>query len=544
MGDTERGSANAARTTRGWRPVSPLGLLASAAGVGLGVLTPIYIATNTDLSGSRFLLSILLAAVAVLLIVEGVSRARAAKQWRTVVGAGVAIELVSLALVLVPTSNGDTLPSDGGLRFSLRPTAPELFHVVFHEPIPWPSAEDDWAELHRRGGIDVGDSHFNLILANESSTPISVLSIRAEVVGSEPMPRGTDTWRYSQGEEGVGKLVTLLPNAQRGSIGRMYENTGQVFGRESLSKRSPYFQSKYILLKPGEVYPATLTVLADTRRTISYRLTAEGESANHHFVAHSPVYQLVGRFEDPYQRLFAHYYVKGHDPKVCTPTPENPWIDARNGDRFSACPHGLGVPYEVAPPSASRFPPGDLSLSLGLTPGEQSAKVDDVLVGAVPAAASRPDVVKPLLGSLGAWDRCSVYSPDTRYWTATWERWELRLVFDSEDEGDCTPSSHAGLRQLSLYESRMTVSTDLGPIDLGSSAQLPPAISRVTGAGEMLESERLLVVQGVSPCDPTSPDLSRYQIGAEVPGGIVTLRESLISGKVDYLTTTLPARGC
>src|SRR6185436_10627874 len=129
---------------------------------------------------------------------------------------------------------------------------------------------------------------------------------------------------------------------------------------------------------------------------------AEGRSADHHFAVHSPVYRIVGRFEDPYQRLFARYYTKGHDPHDCTPTPRNPWIDARNTDRFPACPHGLGRPYEVQPPSSSKYPPGELRMRLGITPGRQSAAIDDIVLGSAPTAASRAGVVEPLLRSLGA----------------------------------------------------------------------------------------------------------------------------------------------
>jgi hypothetical protein len=339
---SKRGSSTErARARVHWRPVSSGRALASAMVAALGVLTPIYLATDTGLSGPRFLLAILLATGAVLLIVEAISRARLERRWHSLVALGVLAEVASLLIVLVPSSHGGAVSRHRGLRLGLRQTAPELFAVAFSKPIPWPSAREGWSDLHRRGGIDVHDSHFRLILANESPAPISVLSVNAEVVGSKPLPHGTYAWRYSQGDEGVGKLVTLLPNGRRGSVAKTYPGADQVIDPETLSTKTPFFETKYILLQPGEVYPATLTVQAEISKTIRYRLTAEGESANRHFVVRSPTYQIVGRFEDPEQLLFARYYSKGHDPYACTPTPKNPWVDAHLTDRFSVCPHGL-----------------------------------------------------------------------------------------------------------------------------------------------------------------------------------------------------------
>lgn len=114
---------------------------------GLGLLTPIYLATNTD---------------------------------------RVAAGLASLLIALMPISDGNAEAGNGGLRFSVRPSAPDLLHVAFRKQIPQPSAREGWGELRRRGGIDVGDSRFHLTLANESSEPISVLNVHAEVLGSKP----------------------------------------------------------------------------------------------------------------------------------------------------------------------------------------------------------------------------------------------------------------------------------------------------------------------------------------------------------------------
>jgi hypothetical protein len=545
MGDTTGNSAKRANPIRDWRPVSSSRALAGATVAALGVLTPIYLGTNADLSGVRFLLSIVLATFAVLLIVEGVNRARAAAGWRPTVAIGIIAAILSMAVVLAPFSKGNAVQGDGGLRLTMRPTAPELFRLAFREPIGWPSGREGWPQLHRRGGIDVDNSHFQLILANEGPIPISVLSIRVEVLGSEPLPHGTLAWRYSQGDEGVGKLAALIPNGRRGSIARVYESSERAFDAETLATETPYFQSRYILLNPGEVYPATLTVKAETPRAIRYKVIVEGESANRRFVLHSPVYRLVGSFEDSYQTQFARYYSKGHDPHACTPTPNNPWVDARNTDRFSACPNGLGSMYEVQPPSSSKFPPGELRLNLNVTSGRQSASIDGVVVGAAPTAVARADVVRPLLSSLGAWDRCTEYLPSTGYWTARWERLGLRLTFISEGRDDCTAASPARVREIEIAEKSVRVATDLGPIETEAPAEdVPGALQRLLTVEETTEYDRVLVAPGGSVCNPAKPDLSRFQVAESLPGGILALNEPLSSGTISGLTVTLPPTEC
>jgi hypothetical protein len=537
--------AKRANSIRDWRPVSSSRTLAGATVAALGVLTPIYLGTNTDLSGARFLLSIALATFAVLLIVEGVNRARTATGWRPTVAIGVLAAILSMGVVLAPSSKVSAVQGDGGLRLTLRPAAPELFRLAFRKSIGWPSRREGWSELHRRGGIDVYHSHFQLILANEGPIPISVLSIRVEVLGSEPLPHGTLAWRYSQGDEGVGKLAALIPNGRPGSVARIYESSEQAFDTETLATETPYFQSRYILLNPGEVYPATLTVQAETPRMIRYRVIAEGESADRRFVLHSPVYRVVGGFKDPYQTQFARYYSKGHDPHICTPAPRNPWIDARNADRFSACPNGLGGMYEIQPPSSSKFPPGELRLDLHVTSGRQSANIDGVVVGTAPTAVAQADVVRPLLSSLGAWDRCTEYLPDVGYWTASWERLGLRLTFTSEGEDDCTAASPAPVREIEIAEKPARVATDLGPIETEAPAEdVPSDLQRLLTVEETTEYDRVLVAPGSSVCNPARPDLSRFQVAESLPGGILALNEPLSSGTISGLTVTLPPTKC
>ncbi|HEX7280115.1 MAG TPA: hypothetical protein VF255_10895, partial [Solirubrobacterales bacterium] len=459
---------------------------------GLGLLIPIYGTANPDLTGLRFVAAIALAAGAILLLVEGVQRIRSGERRRGpwLCGIGVVLALASALLGLIPADAGgaDDDTAGGGLRLDLRPTAPDLFHLAFEREIPLPRSGEGWAELRRRGGIDIGDSRFRLILANEGPRPISVLSVKAEVLGSEPMPRGTETHVYTQGDEGIDSFLALLPDGEEGSSAPVYASGDRVLSREELETKTPFFESSYVLLRPGEVYPADLTIQADTPRTIEYRLVAEGESADERFVVRSRPYRLVGDFEDPYQKRFARYYTFGYDPSTCTDAPENDWIDSRTRRRSLACPYGPGHPYAEQPPSEAEYPPGDLQVSLQLGRGRQSATISGVEVGAAPAAVPVPGVVEPLLRSLGTWTSCSVFSPSTDYWTARWEAWGLDLTFESDGgTTDCTPRSPAALREINLREEPGRVDTEKGPVLLGSVAPAP--VRRLAEPSEESEYE-------------------------------------------------------
>jgi hypothetical protein len=516
--------------------------LGAALLAGIGLLIPIYTSANRDLSGFRFIGAIALAAGAIVLLVEGVQRIRGRRQGPLLCGLGAGLALASLLLALWP-ANSDA-GGDGGLRLDLRPTAPSIFRLAFEREIPLPRAGEGWAELRRRGGIDVGDSHFRLILANEGSRPISVLAVRVEVLGSKPMPSGTEAHQYTQGDEGVDRFLAFLPDGRKGSVAQVYAPGNRAVGREELEAQTPFFGSRYVLLRPGEVYPAALTVEAETARTISYRLVAEGESANRRFVVHSRVYRLVGAFEDRYQERFSRYYTHEHDPSTCTENPDNPWIDSRFDRRSLACPYGPGHPYEERPPSAAEYPPGRFQLSLRLGRGRQSAAISGVAVGTAPASEPVADVVKPLLRSLGSWTSCTVFLPSPSYWTARWEAWNLDLIF-SGDGGttDCTPRSHAEVREIAIHEPPGKVETELGSIVLGSRS-VPKEIERLAEPGEEPGYEPVFVVPGSAPCNPGKPDSSRYGVADDLPSGILSWAEEPPSRAVSEVRITLPDHGC
>lgn len=508
---------------------------------GLGLLIPFYTTANEDLAGARFISAIVLAAGAILLVLEGVQRIRADERGKLLCGLGAGLGLASLLLALLPANSA--AGNGGGLRLDLRPTAPDLFTLAFEDELPLPQADEGWGELHRRGGIDVGRSHFRMILANEGPRPVSILSIQAEVLGSQPTPDGTIAHQYSQGDEGIDRFLAFLPNDRKGSVADIYAPGRGTVDRSKLNSKTPFFASTYVLLRPGEVYPAALTIEADTQRTITYRLVAEGESADQRFVVRSRPYRLVGDFEDPYQEQFGRYYTLGHDPSTCTENPQNPWIDARVTRRSLACPYGAGQPYSKRPPSESEYPPGSFQVDLRLARGKQSATISGVEVGGPPAATPVPNVVKPLLRSLGTWTACSVLSPSDGYWTAKWEDWGLELTFPSDGgTTDCTPASPAPVQEIEVRNPEQKVDTEVGSVTIGATS-VPKAISHLAEPGEGLEDASAFFVPGSSPCDPSQTDLYRFEIGGELSSGILAWEILDPPGVVTRATTTLAEAG-
>jgi hypothetical protein len=511
-------------------------------GSGLSLLIAVYLATNRALAGWRFLLAVILTACAIILLVEAFHRFRERDRWRLIGSGGLGLAMVALLVALVP-SHPSASAAGAGLRIELEPRAPGLFHLAFEKRIRLPSADEGWPQLRKRGGIDVGSSHFRMVLANRTSRPITVFNVHAEVLHSKAPPRGTYAWAYSQGDEGLDRLVAFIPEARRGSVGSLYRASEPHQGREELEARRPYFENRYVSLAPGEVFPTVLTIETEVPRTVEYRLVAEGESATSRFVVRSNPQRIVGEVEDPYQQAFARYYQFGHDVTDCTPTPDNPWVDARNTTRSLSCPSGLGHPYEVAPPDEADYPQGNLDLELQVGLDSQSVAISGVEVGAAPAAAPVPGVAKELLKALGAWTRCTVFSPSRSYWSAEWEQWELEVTFTSNrDLSDCTPRSRSHVQEVELRGTGETARTNLGPITLGS-GDVPGPLSRVAEPAEA-EGDPGFLVPGVMPCDPGRKDAVRTRLVWGESSGILLWYENSATSEVEQVVINLPDEPC
>lgn len=336
------------------RFVSSVATLAVAAATGAGLLVPLYPAANKELSGALLILAVALGGFAVMLLTEAVNREREKRDWRAGAAIGAVLAVASLLLALLPGSEHEDAIAQppGGLGLSLRPVEPEFFSVALEQEIPLPGPREDWSALRARGAVDVGDSGFHMILANDSPEPISVLSIRALVTESKSIPDGTYAWHPAQGGEALPQMTTVISSAKPGGTGAVFE--GFLNPDEQLPS-STYFQTNYILLEPGEVYPVEMTVRARPARTIRYRFVASGESATRRFIVRSRAFKIVGWIDDPDQRMFARYYRMGYMPWECTPTPENGWVDVTLGAHSAACPEGVESPGSIPLPEGGGF---------------------------------------------------------------------------------------------------------------------------------------------------------------------------------------------
>lgn len=280
--------------------------LAVAVVSGIGVLTSVFLAANRNLTGWHYLAAIVLAAVALLLLVEAYNRAQAKVSWIAIGAIGGVATCASLVFVVIPANHhsaatGEQVRASGpssvsvtgndGLKFSSRLIPRELPKLAFYDQISLPKANEGWSQLRRRGGIDVGSADLRLLLEDRSPEPISVLSVRVEVLESRPRPRGTLAYEFSQGGEGIEQLAAVIHQVHPGTIARVYPRSAAMLDPSKREKSTPYFKTAYILLRPGEVDPVSLTVIAETSRLVRFRLIAEGRSAGHTFVRRSPALQ-------------------------------------------------------------------------------------------------------------------------------------------------------------------------------------------------------------------------------------------------------------
>jgi hypothetical protein len=546
------------------------------------VLTSVYAAANHDLTGWHFLVAILFGGGTLGLVVEAFYRSQAQVPWLSIGLTGALCAVVSLTFVALPANHqatasegraqaGDGAPAGGaegeapapavggnraggGLSFSARPLGRELFRLAFYKPITLPRPKETADQLRQRGGIEVGAGDFRILLGNTSSEPIAVLSVRVEVLGSKPRPEGALAYQFSQGAEGVAQLGATITQTRPGATVRLYESAAAsgVGGKKSAPS---YFATNFIHLEPGEVNPLALTVHAEPHRLVRFRFVAEGSSARHHFVERTPSYGLVGGIGLPEER-YERVYVDGQFPGVCTATPESPWYDERLswGTGGTSCPEGAEGPREIPLSDPAAYPPGRFHLDLNLGAGRQSAAIDGVGLGTLPAAQPKGSAALPLLRALGAWSTCVDRWPLPGYWTAIWEKWGLFLVFSGDDARNCTPQSSSSVRQIELVDRGQVVHTNRGDVAIGTNTAAVPRGIREAATDEGGSDEPQLVVPGVSPCDPVVP-AERPQVLPERSGGILALDlgeprsdnaagEEVRSREVDGAITTLPGDEC
>jgi hypothetical protein len=396
-----------------------------------------------------------------------------------------------------------------------------------------------------------------MILSNTSSEPVTVVSVRLEVLGSEPRPEGALAYKFTQGAEGLAQLGAMISQTRPGTVARLYDSSRGIPSPQQRKTTPPYFETTLVHLEPGEVYPGSVSVQAEPQRLVHFRFIAEGSSARHHFVERSPTYSIVGGYGLPSLERYDRVYVEGQFPGICTATPESNWYDQRlsygNGGG-TICPEGAEAPKEIALSNPAAYPTGRFHLDLRLDQGAQSAIVDGVTLGAAPAARSRGSVAMPLLLRLGAWSTCIDHWPVPGDWTAAWEKWGLFLVFAGEDSQDCTAASRSPVHQIEVSEWGQVVHTDRGAVEIGTDPATIPQAIQDAGTVEPSSDEPEIVVPGVSACDPHVPEY-RPQVPSERRGGILAIHvrepkfdnhlgKEVHLSEVDGVITTLPEEEC
>jgi hypothetical protein len=191
--------------------------------------------------------------------------------------------------------------SKSPLRVDVQPKPEEFFDIAFDHNIGMPAANEGWASLHERGGIDNVASLFELTLANRSPTSLTVTNIEAVVFKSWPAPSAWDGTQASQGGNGLAQFSAWLTSATP-RTGVPVSQSGSGGGKLN---GPPYFETHYISLQPGEIYQAAITIISTVEdRELEYGFVVDGNTAASSFMVTTTPKQLITR-----GRFYAHNYV-------------------------------------------------------------------------------------------------------------------------------------------------------------------------------------------------------------------------------------------
>lgn len=216
--------------------------------------------------------------------------------------------------------------STNPLRVAFQAVAPPDFEIAFPYDIGLPAASEQWAALHARGGIDIGQADFDVTLANRSQLPLTITNIEARILASEAAPTAWHGAVFTQGDEPIDTLVANLESASTGSTAPLHWAPG---GIASLSGPL-FFKSHDISLQPGEVHQTVITafVKASVAQELRYRFDISGNTANGSFSVRTPSFRITA-----FANAYAHSYWTlqlGH----C-------WVVATSGG-FPRCPSAGG----------------------------------------------------------------------------------------------------------------------------------------------------------------------------------------------------------
>ena len=209
------------------------------------------------------------------------------------------------------------------LRVAFDQVAPGIYSVAFGNPISLPNPSEDWASLHRRGGVDVGESNFRLTLANQTAAPLTVTNIEAVVDGSAPAPTGALASVYTQGASLLEEFGVELTSDAIGTTAQFHRQEPTETSAGSPSVAPAFFHSHYIRVPPHDLYEAKVSVVSTVDRRVEYGFVVTGDSARGSFS-----YRLAPRF------TIAQYAQKARTKFVHSYW----WL-----------PHALGGPCWIAP---------------------------------------------------------------------------------------------------------------------------------------------------------------------------------------------------
>jgi hypothetical protein len=216
--------------------------------------------------------------------------------------------------------------SKSPLRVEVQAKPLQFFDIAFDHDIGVPAANEGWASLHARGGVDNVKSFFELTLANRSTTPLTVTNIEAVVRKSRPAPIAWDGSQASQGGSGLEQFSAWLTSATPGT-GVPVSQSGS--GGTKLNG-PPYFETNYISLRPGEIYQAAISIVSTVEgRELEYDFAISGNTAASPFTVTTSPSLLITRQPD-YAHSYLHVSGRGNG--------ENCWMAETPSLGLPHCP--------------------------------------------------------------------------------------------------------------------------------------------------------------------------------------------------------------
>jgi hypothetical protein len=218
------------------------------------------------------------------------------------------------------------------LRAAVHQVSPGIYSVAFDHNVGLPSGPEQWGGLHRRGGIDAGQSELRLTLANRSDAPLTVNNIQAVVRHSRPRPAGALASVFTQGASAVQGLGILLNSDVPGAAAPLHRvPNGEAFADPADAPL--FFPSHDIALAPGEIYEARLAVVTQLQKELEYGFVISGNTAQGSFSYTSPsLFRITGAHHGPNEYPHEYWRIESeHGAPGC-------WVLATNPEHLQHLP--------------------------------------------------------------------------------------------------------------------------------------------------------------------------------------------------------------